>query len=274
MQITTLVENEVGKAGLLAEHGLSFLIETDNETILFDTGQGCALIHNAEEMGVDLSKVNKIVLSHGHADHTGGLKDALKACGGANVYAHPGAFDEKYSVAKCQRRSIGIPYTIESLELMGAKLHLSKEPVQIAPGIQTTGEIPRVTDFEVIPDRLCTIKENNLIKDELKDDLSLIIQGKNGILVVFGCGHSGIINTLKKVDQLMHNTYISMVIGGIHLIDASKGRIDKTIQELDKFNIDKMGLCHCTGKLATIRLYEHFGGKVFFNHVGTNLEWY
>jgi 7,8-dihydropterin-6-yl-methyl-4-(beta-D-ribofuranosyl)aminobenzene 5'-phosphate synthase len=271
--ITTLVENTVSKPDLLAEHGLSFLLETENEAILFDTGQGRALFHNAAKMGVDLSKVDKIVLSHGHSDHTGGLGDALKASGGAHIYGHPSIFDERYSKRKCQQRSIGIPYTKECLQLRGAKFNLSKAPIQITDGIQTTGEIRRQTDFETIHDRLCVVRDGILVKDDLLDDLSLIVAGREGVAVIFGCGHSGVINTLMQVRQIIGDTPISLVMGGIHLIDATEDRIKRTAHGLKEFDIGKLSLCHCTGTLAMIRLYETFGDKMLFNHVGAQIEW-
>ena len=273
MQITTLVENTVNKSCLLAEHGLSVLLETEDEAILFDTGQHHALFHNATKMGIDLSKVGKIVLSHGHSDHTGGLEDVLKASGGVHIYGHPDIFDEKYSKQKCEQRSIGIPYTRKSLELRGAELHLSKEPIEIADGIQTTGEISRQTDFETIHDRLCVMRDGMIVKDDLLDDLSLIVTGQEGAAVIFGCGHSGVINTLIQVRQMIGKIPISIVIGGIHLIDATEDRINKTIQSLKEFNIGKLALCHCTGMLAMVKLYEAFGDKLLFNHVGTQIEW-
>lgn len=273
MLITTLVENTVNKSDLLAEHGLSVLLETEDEAILFDTGQCHALFHNATKMGIDLSKVDKIVLSHGHSDHTGGLGDALKASGGAHVYGHPSIFDERYSKRKCEQRSIGIPYTREALELRGAKLHLSKEPIQIADGIQTTGEIRRQTDFETVYDKLCVMRDGMLVKDDLLDDLSLIVAGQEGVAVILGCGHSGAINTLIQVQRMTGDAPILMVIGGIHLIDATEDRINRTIHNLKEFNIGKLALCHCTGMLATIKLYEAFGDKLLFNHVGTQIEW-
>ena len=273
MWITTLVENTVNRSGLLAEHGLSVLLEMEDEAILFDTGQGRALIHNAAEMGIDLSKIGKIVLSHGHSDHTGGLGDALKASGGADVYGHPNLFDERYSKTRCERRSIGIPYTRECLQLRGAKLHLSKAPIQVTQSIQTTGEIKRQTDFETIHDRLCVIRDGMLVRDDLLDDLSVIVTGQEGVAVIFGCGHSGVINTLIQVRQMIGDTPISMVIGGIHLMDAATDIIDRTVRELKRFDIGKLALCHCTGTLAMIKLYEAFGDKMLFHHVGTQIEW-
>jgi len=179
MRITTLVENEVNKPDLLAEHGLSLLIETGDEKILFDTGQkGNTIFHNANTLGVDLLEIDKIVLSHGHSDHTGGLDGVLTASKHAIIYGHPHVFDEKYSKAKCEQRPIGIPYTKEALELRGAKLRLSRKPVQITDNIQTTGEIKRQTSFEIIPDRLCTMRNDQIVRDALMDDLSLIVTGK------------------------------------------------------------------------------------------------
>jgi len=273
MRITTLVENTVHKSGLIAEHGLSILLETEDEKILFDTGQRHALLHNATQMGIELSEVDKIVLSHGHSDHTGGLEDALRASDGAHVYGHTGIFDERYSKGKCEQRSIGIPYTRKCLELMETELHLSKEPLKIVDGVQTTGEIKRQTDFETSPDRLHVAREGALIKDELMDDLALMIHGQEDVAVIFGCGHSGVINTLIQVREITNNAPISLIVGGIHLMDANADRIDRTIDQLKSFEINKFALCHCTGTQAMMRLYDAFGNKLLFNYVGTQIEW-
>jgi len=272
MIITTLVENIVNKPDLLGEHGLSFLLESENDTILFDTGQGYTILHNAEKMGVDLSKVSKIVLSHGHYDHTDGLKNVLNVVHDANIYGHPNIFEKKYSRDGQKTRYIGMPYTKEELESKCVSLHLSRKPIQIADGICTTGEIDRLVDFETISDRLCVMRDGSLEKDDLLDDFSLIVPGRNGIAVVLGCGHSGIINTLTQVRKMTDNAPISIVMGGIHLIDANEDRIHKTIHLLSEFSVGKLALCHCTGMKALVEVYNAFGNKLLINNVGTRIE--
>jgi 7,8-dihydropterin-6-yl-methyl-4-(beta-D-ribofuranosyl)aminobenzene 5'-phosphate synthase len=272
MLITTLVENTVNKHGLIGEHGLSFLIETDDEAILFDTGQGYAIIHNAQKMDIDLSKIKKIVLSHGHYDHTGGLKSILTLMDEVQIYGHPNIFVRKYAKDEEKLRYIGLPYTKEELESEGVALHLSREPIQITERIKTTGEIKLKTSFETISDRLCVMRDGNLVKDTLLDDLSLVVSGKDGIAIIFGCGHSGIINILNHVRIMTNNAPISYIIGGIHLIDATTSKIHKTIELLKEFNIRRLALCHCTGMLALLELIRYFGDKLIINSTGNSIE--
>lgn len=272
MKITTLVENTVNKADLLGEHGLSFLLEDEDEKILFDTGQGYTILHNAQKMGIDLSKINKIVLSHGHFDHTGGLDKVINLVGNVEIYCHPNIFDRKYAKEREKSRYIGIPFNRENLELKGARFDLNKKSVQITKNVRTTGEIEKRTEFETGSDKLCIMQEGVLTKDELKDDLSLIINGQNGISVILGCCHSGIINTLYHVQEMTGNSSINMLIGGIHLFDSKDDKIDKTIKLLKGFRINKLALCHCTGMKAMIELYQTFEDKLVFGNVGIEFE--
>lgn len=272
MVINTLAENTVNKQNLIGEHGLSFLIETGDEVILFDTGQGYTILHNAQKMQIDLSKISKIILSHGHYDHTSGLEKIVDLAGSVGIYGHPDIFNQKYAKDDNGARFIGIPFTKESLETKGAGFHLNKEPIQVAKSIWTTGEIERKTDFETGSDRLCIMQDGKLVKDNLMDDLALIINGQKGISVILGCCHSGIINTLYHIQKMTDNSPMNMLIGGIHLIDATDEKIDKTIELLREFDIKKLALCHCTGMKAMIKLYQIFGDKLLFNNVGTKLE--
>src|SRR6185369_12672705 len=150
-RITVLCENTVGAiSGTLGEHGFSALIEPANgDPLLFDTGQGLTLLHNARRMNKDLARVRKVVISHGHHDHGGGLRPLLDECGAKQVYCHPGVFSPRYLVKDTgESVSIGIPTSREELESAGASFDLSREFRAIAPGIYLTGQVPRITDFE------------------------------------------------------------------------------------------------------------------------------
>jgi len=281
MKITTLVEDTATKPKLIAEHGLSMLIETGENNILFDTGQLFALLYNARVLNIDLSKVDKIVLSHGHYDHTGGLKKVLSRTGKVDVYAHPDIFAPKYAKEKERKRYIGIPYEREELESKGAVFHLSKEPLpvrgeasfQVTDDITTTGEIKRITDFESISDDLCVMRDGHLAPDELLDDQALIIRvATDDIVVVLGCTHSGLVNTLQHVSELTGDIPISMIIGGTHLLHSSGCRIKRTIDAIKGFGVKKVATSHCTGNRASAMFLEAFGCNFIENHVGTQIE--
>ncbi|HGJ66004.1 TPA: MBL fold metallo-hydrolase [bacterium] len=272
MKIKTLVENTSNMSDLIAEHGLSFLIETENESLIFDTGQGNALLHNISKMNIDLMKVNKIILSHGHYDHTGGLDKAISVFMDIAIYGHPDIFTKKYSRSKDRQRYIGIPFDKDYYREMGIKWRLDSTPIQINEQIKTTGEIKRQTDYENISDNLCVINNGIYDIDPLLDDLSLIVNTSKGISVILGCCHSGIINTLMQVKAMTNDAPIYAIIGGIHLIGASDERISRTIDALTKFDIQKMALCHCTGFKAMARLYSAFGDRLIINNVGMEIE--
>jgi 7,8-dihydropterin-6-yl-methyl-4-(beta-D-ribofuranosyl)aminobenzene 5'-phosphate synthase len=272
--ILTLVENSVRKSDLIAEFGLSFLITTKNETILFDTGPGFSLIPNAARMDIDLNKVSSIVLSHGHHDHTGGLSGILNSIGSRPVYAHPSAFLPKYSKKDSELISIGMPTDLKVLKQAGMEPCSCTGPVEVSPGIMITGPIPRVTDFERVPSHFLRDDPNDsrLIHDSLEDDQALIIAHKDAPVLVLGCSHSGLINTLLYASQLTGTNHFSLVVGGTHLISANDLCLKKTEDQLNQFKIDRIAPCHCTGFRGQIALWQKFGKSFILNSTGDFIE--
>ena len=271
LRITTLSENTASMGNFLAEWGLSILIETDEANILLDTGKSISASYNADTLGIDLSKIDKIVLSHGHYDHTGGLRQILrKMRKEVEIIAHPDIWTAKYARRQGEAdRYIGIPFHRQTLESLGGRFNLSKEPVRITDNIITTGEIPMVTDYEKI-DRDVFVKEDNGWQpDKLLDDQAIIIKTEPGLVVILGCAHRGIINTLYYAQKLTGVKPVHMVLGGSHLSRASEEQTWTTIATLRELGVQKLGLCHCTGLPASVLLAQEFGDSFFFNNAGT-----
>lgn len=271
VKITTLSE-DTANYGFLAEWGLSVLVEADGVRVLLDTGLSFSAVHNALLMGIDLSTIDCIVLSHGHADHTGGLRDVLKIKGEVEVIAHPDIWSAKYVQRHQQTlRYNGIPFRREELESLGARFNLVREPFYITDNILTTGEIPMSSSHEKIDNNIFVKEAGTLHPDPLADDLALIIDTDFGLVIILGCAHRGIINTVCHAQNITGKKPVHTVIGGTHLFRASEERLEKTISDLKEIGIQKLGVSHCTGFHASARLAQEFEDKFFLNHAGTSL---
>lgn len=284
LRITTLSENAASRASgvdFLAEWGLSILVETDEANVLLDTGRGgrtVPAIYNADSLGVDLAKIDKIVLSHGHADHTGGLRAILRRIRKKEieVIAHPDVWAARYNRYPGQvDRFTGIPFQRKELEGFGAAFNLTTRSVKISENTMTSGEIPMVTNFEEVyssgPIRLIE-RDTGLEPDRYLDDQAVIITTEQGLVVITGCAHRGIINTLYHAQQITGVEAIHALIGGGHLVDASEERLWLTIGALKELNVQKLGLCHCTGLPAITLMAHEFGDIFFFNNAGTIVD--
>lgn len=272
LTITALVENSVNRRGLLAEHGLSFLIESGSHRILFDTGQGLALRHNVKYLNVDLKTIDAVALSHGHYDHTGGLTFALNAMNTPRLYAHPEAFSLKYtrnSDGTAREVGMNAGNKIAAHEL--TEVIPVEDKTEISPGFFFTGSIPRTTHFEDIGGPFFKDPECQ-IPDELPDDQAAFLETEKGTVVILGCAHSGIINTLRFIQSLTGNRPIHTVIGGMHLIHADANRMNRTIDALREMNIQQLIPCHCTGLSAIVRMWSEFPGRCVPCCVGTTLS--
>jgi len=270
INITTLAEN-TAEIGYLAEWGLSMFIQVDGLNVLFDTGAGNAAVHNAQLFGIDLATVDKIVLSHAHRDHTGGLREVLTRMNkNVEIIAHPDIWAAKYSRrGKNREQFAGLPFRRELLENLGARFNLTREPVHLSERFLTTGEIPMLSDYEDIDSGLFDKETGEMLPDELRDDLALVIDAEYGLVVILGCAHHGIINTLRHAQKLTGKELIYAAIGGTHLLNASRKRLEKTVIDLKNMGVQYLGVSHCTGFEASAYLAQEFGERFFLNNSGS-----
>jgi len=260
--ITILADNCVYEPNLLAEHGLAALLEVSGRRLLFDAGQGLVVRHNAQQLGCSLEHLDAIVLSHGHYDHTGGLAEVLRLPGQPAVYVHPAALKPKYSRSgAAPPRNIGMPEgSLRQLQAAGSRLVWTTAPAEIIPGVWCTGEIPRTYPFEdpggpFFVDAACREP------DPLVDDQALFADLPEGPVVILGCGHAGVANTLDYVSRLTGRDRIYGVIGGMHLRSAPEARRRAASQAFERFQVEMIAPCHCTGWHAALAFYERFGEK-------------
>lgn len=273
-RITVLCENTVGSlAGTIGEHGLSVLIEpSDGEPVLFDTGQGLTLLHNAGRMKKDLTKVRKVAISHGHYDHAGGLLPLLKANGALQVFGHTGIFRPRFRVKdNGEWYQIGIPDRREDLEAAGASFSLSDSFREIAPGIFLTGTVPRVNGYET-GDQGLYCDCSGQVKDNTPDDQSMVLETENGLVVILGCCHAGLVNTLEHVACVTGRRDFYAVIGGTHLGFCGQEQVDRTIAAIKSMGIRKVAAGHCTGFPASARLSRELPKEFQVAMVGYTIE--
>lgn len=268
VKITTICENRAPYSGLLGEHGLAMLLETKGRRILLDTGAGATLAPNAAALGLDLSRLDAVVLSHGHYDHTGGLKWLLGVQVPATlaVQGHPDIFADKYSRRRdAAPKYIGAPWKRSETEALGARFNLERGPVELGGGIFTTGEIPRLERAEKGETPFLTKEGDGFTEDRLLDDQALVVDSGAGPIVLLGCAHAGLIATLQHVLALTGKRRIYAVLGGTHLLNTSDEGIEQTIASLQQFGLEFIAPCHCTGYRAAAAMLKAFG-KRFLDH--------
>lgn len=275
VKISTICENRTPRPGLLGEHGLSMLLEAGGRKILFDTGAGVTLAGNAAALGLDLTRLDAVVLSHGHYDHTGGLKWVLgiQVPASLAVYGHPHIFGQKYALRKGGvPEYVGVPWKRADMEALGARFCLDRGPVDLGGGIMSTGEIPRTFQAEKSKSPFLLREGESFAEDRILDDQALIVESSAGLIVLLGCAHAGLIETLQHVLSLTGEKRIHAVLGGTHLLNAPEAHLRDTAAALRRFGLRAIAPCHCSGIRATVALHRAFGKRCLPHQAGSIFE--
>ena len=265
MKLTVLVDNNTFiDEYYLGEPAVSYYIEDEDVKILFDTGYSDIFIKNANSMNIDLENIDKIVISHGHNDHTGGLEYLPKNIKNKNIeiIAHSNCFDRKY----CRGGYIGTPIPKEEIEKC-FKLNIKSKPVEISKNIVYLGEIPNMNDFEDKYTVGTCESINGIVDDYVKDDSAIVYKSEKGLFIITGCSHSEICNIIEYAKKVCNEERIYGVIGGFHLFECN-AKLKKTIKYFKENSIKEMYPCHCVSLNAKIEM----GRELEIKEVGVGLK--
>lgn len=251
MKLTVLCDNNSRiDAYYLAEPGVSYLLECDGKRVLFDTGYSDVYLRNAQALGINLTDIDAIAISHGHIDHTGGLPYFPHTAQKVPLYGCPGIFTPK----RDEDGDNGAPITYEEAARR-FDLRLNSQPTAITEHLWHLGQIPRVTDFECKrPFGECW-EQGIWQPDMMLDDSALVYQGNDGLTIITACSHSGICNIVEHAKRLFHEERIAGIIGGFHMLKMTS-RVEKTVAYLEKQHIAKLCPCHCTNFYARAAIHK------------------
>jgi len=272
VSVTILVENTTPLPGFQGEYGFAALVAVDEKKILFDTGSADALMKNAAAGGIDLSQINDLVISHGHFDHTGAVIPFLQTARNKRVYAHAGIFIPRYVVLGEYKRAIGVPFPSQEISSNDAEFIITNEFTEICSGVFVTGEIPRNTNYEDVGGHFYVAVGERMVPDVIYDDMSMVINHPEGLIVISGCAHAGIINTINYARRKTGQKKVRAYIGGTHLAGATEERLTRTIAALKELDVEQVIACHCTGFDAMVRLRNALGDKVIKGETAMNFQ--
>lgn len=266
MVLRTLLENNLSQnRALIAEHGLSFMVETENMKILFDCSAGSAARKNAKKMNVSLKDTDYVVLSHSHYDHAGGYPDMADHGVLAPLITGPNFFEEKYAREGEKYVYLGCGFGPSFLTKKGVTHWVCEGCETLSEGCYVVGGFKRIHDFEKVPARFVRQTEDGMIADDFPDEVCLVLEREKGLVMIVGCSHPGILNMIESVRERFGKP-VYAVFGGSHLVEADEGRLAETMRLLKDMGIARAGFNHCTGDAAQNRLSQ-CGDGVAYSHL-------
>jgi 7,8-dihydropterin-6-yl-methyl-4-(beta-D-ribofuranosyl)aminobenzene 5'-phosphate synthase len=281
VSVTTLADNVVYHSRLLGQFGFSAYLEIKDirgqkHSLIFDTGRiRSALLYNIKVLKLDLSQLECIILSHGHNDHTCATVELIrKSKRKVKVVVHPSIFYPRFAVEKGKKREHGIPKGERREDLLkaGAEIVETSEPFEIVPGVLTSGEIKRAASFEKITWKNLALVNGKQVRDKVPEDQALFINiDKRGVLVISGCAHAGIINTLQCASDVT-KTRLYGFIGGTHLVRPKEVRLKETLNKLKEFDLKLVSPAHCTGHKSIAAINQAFPKEFVLNYAGRVID--
>lgn len=260
VKIQVLVEDTGSEhLSLGTEHGLSLFVSTPETKFIFDCGATGLAWENARRMNVPIREAAFVVISHSHYDHAGGFPQLFYRAAPKMLYIGAGFWEEKYAADPAGGRFtyLGAGFGEGQLREFGIGAETVGDIKEVAPGAWLLGNFPRTHDFETIPRRF--VKGEAQVPDDFSDEICLALKEGDGLAVVVGCSHPGILNMVQAVRQRMQKPVYS-VIGGTHLKEAEDDRLDRTLKELKEAGLKRLALCHCSGGLVRDRLRGEAAG--------------
>jgi len=261
MELTVLVENAtLIDRYLLGEPGLSILVEDDGTRVLFDAGYSDAFLVNAARLGVDLTRLDAVVLSHGHLDHTWGLEPLVRLFSGAawagrevrrpQLVAHPALFDHRDAEGVPELGSLLCPNRLSR----HFELNASREPVWLSERLVFLGEIERGSGFEGCASVGRRMTAKGVVDDTVPDDSALAWRSDDGLVIVTGCSHSGICNIVEQARRVTGVERVRDIVGGLHLLAPPPEVLERTAAYLGGLDLDALHACHCTDLASKVAL--------------------
>ena len=251
LKITTLMDNLPSEnKALVNEHGLSVLIERGSKRFLFDCGQGAHTWANARRLGLNVKRIDAVILSHSHYDHAAGFRDLIESGeGGSMLWTGSHFFEPKYAFDGLKYTDLSCGFDEDFLMLGGVSHCECADVAELDTGVWLVGNFPRRHSFETIPERFVRRTEKGMVHDDFGDEICLALDTKDGLVVQVGCSHPGILNMIETVHERL-NRPVYAVFGGTHLVEADEARVRETVASLRAMGLKILGLSHCSGEKA------------------------